>query len=149
MHIEAAEPRRGQNRPRQNQAVRGDHRGIGAERSEGGLLRFVPQGRRKADLKAALCRQRLNRRGLRPLSAAGGARWLRVDREDPVPGRDQSAQDRRGERGRAHENEVERLSRTDDVYAWPLRAQAAVAGTRLRLALASLRRIIPRFSEEI
>jgi hypothetical protein len=66
-----------------------------------------------------------------------------------VPCLDQHTQDRRGESRRAHEDEVEPSSRIDEVYLATLRGQAAVAGTRLRFALASLRKIIPRFSEEI
>ena len=72
VHIETAEPRRCQDRPRQNQTIRGDHRGIGAERSEGGLVRLVPQVPRTANLEALLHRQRLNRRGLRSCPRPAG-----------------------------------------------------------------------------
>jgi hypothetical protein len=43
---------------------------------------------------------------LRPVSAAGGPRRLRVNGYDPMPGLDQRAEDRRGESRRAHEDEV-------------------------------------------
>ena len=102
-----------------------------------------------------LRRQQLNRRGLRPMTATGGTRRLGVDREDAVPGLDQRREDRRSKSRRAHEDEVERSSRTVVFILRPSGSAtavspglAAVAGTRLRFALASLRRIIPRLTEE-
>jgi len=60
--------------------------------------------------------QRLNRVLLRSVPASGGARRLRVDGKDPMPGIDQGTQDRRSESWGAHEHEAERSPRTGGAY---------------------------------
>ena len=109
MHIKATEPRRGQHRPGQYQAVGSNHRYIGAERGEPRPFLLRPQADRSADGEPILRSQQLHRRGLRAVTTAGRARRLAIDGKDMVPGSNQRIKDGRGETGRAHKNEVEHL----------------------------------------
>jgi hypothetical protein len=85
MDVEAPAARRIQNRLRQDQAVRGDHGNIRAERREGLPVRRVLEVHRKAHGQPQPLRRLLHRRGLRLLAALRGTRRLRVDGGDIVP----------------------------------------------------------------
>ena len=76
------------------------------------------------------------------MPAPGRPRWLRIRGLQPMPGGDQRAKDRRGELRRPHKDEIERRGHA------AIKSRYAGAKARLRLALVSLRRIIPRFSAE-
>src|SRR5690349_24863742 len=95
MDVEAPKPRRGQDRRRQDQAVGGNHRGIGVERSEFRLLLFTPQRGRAADGKLVRRRKRLNRGRLRPMASPRRPWWLRIDGYDVMPSLDQRLEDGR------------------------------------------------------
>jgi hypothetical protein len=110
MDVEAAEPRRVEDRARQDQAVGRDHGGIEAECGEGGLLLLRLQRDRMAHRQAQGLGPRLDRRGLGLVAASGRARRLAVDGGDLVPGRRERVQHRHGEIRRAHEGEAQALA---------------------------------------
>ena len=172
MDVEAAEPRRGQDRRRQDQAVGDDHGRIETESGEVRLLcRDLSATPECAPAMPRSSGNGVDRRRPRSLAAAGRARRLGVDGSDLVAGIDERAQRRDGEVRRAHEGEAQAghrrssEARVGHISHHPSRRlkgsrceaamerQSACSRSRsktpVRFAFRSLRRIMLRLSAEM
>ena len=86
MQVEAAEPGRRQHLAGENLAEGDDHRGIEAERPEGGDLGGLLHRDGRADREVVCFGKRMDRRRLQRLPTPSRPRWAAVDRRDLVPG---------------------------------------------------------------
>ena len=98
MQVDAAEARRVEDRPRQEQAVGADDREIGAERGELGLRLGILERARRAHRQAQPLGRLVHGRAAQLVAAAGRAWRLGVDGGDLVAGGEQA---RRGWAGRS------------------------------------------------
>ena len=107
MDVEAAQPRRRQHGPGQDQAVGGDHTGIQGEGCEGVLLGGILQAFRGADGDAVGFGEGLDGDGVVRCPRPAGLGGRGVGGPDPVTGHEKDGQDRHREIGASHEGEVE------------------------------------------
>ena len=105
--VDAAEARRFQDRPREDQPIGGDHGHVGGEIAELGLDVGRAQALRRPHRDAQALGMGVDGAGLDLVPAAGRLRRLGVAGDDRVPGRGQRVQDRDREDGRSHEDEAE------------------------------------------
>jgi hypothetical protein len=115
MHVEATKARCRQHRRRQNQAIGGDNRGVGAEIGKFLCHSIVAQSRWGPHLDSVPLGQQLHRRRLQAMPPPGRARRLGVHRTDAVAGRDQRVEHGRGKWRRPKKDKVHRSSNT----GWP------------------------------
>ncbi|MDR6115711.1 hypothetical protein QE360_002680 [Sphingomonas sp. SORGH_AS789] len=106
MDVQAAEARRGQDRPGQDQSIGRDHRDIGIMGGEPRLFLLTAQRHGSEDGDAQRLGRLLHRRGdqLPPAPPAGAGR-LAIAGDDVMPGLRQDFQDRDGKARRAHEDD--------------------------------------------
>ena len=121
--VEAAKARRIQDRARQQQAIRRDHRDIGIQRCEVGLNRCILQRDRRPHRNAQLFCTSLDGGGSQRLATSRATGGLAICRHDVMPGLHQRIEGRDGEIGSAHENDPHRRS----VAAWQGGMQAPMS----------------------
>ena len=110
VEVQAAEARRGQNGGRQQETVGGGDGGVEPERGEVALERGVAQARRRRNRNTARLGEGLNRGGLEPVSATGGAGRLRIGARNLMACVEQRFQGRQGEFRRTQKGQAHRPS---------------------------------------
>ena len=132
MKIETSEARRLQHGRRQQQSVGDDDGGVGGVAGERRPIGIGLEIDRRQHGEASGLGKRLHGRFAVRHATAGGARRLRVDGDDLVPGADNFRQRRHGKRRRSHEDDAQGHGGTGQNWRG---AGLAGSGCRPRLLL--------------